>query len=177
MATTRRRLARAYALALEGAGGPASATLYESAYVGSGRLYQAPAGEMQALLIEANLAPTAGFGEPPDHISVELALAAHALQSRGGRAGRMARRLADWTLRFAQRRAGRQIRILGGRRRDRRRSRKARARRERQLSRRRRWRSIDAEWESLPESNTDERDLVYPTRSARRFPTTAATKG
>ena len=55
-----------------GIGGGAGAQPFESAHRGSGRLFQEPAAEMQALISERGLCPTNGFVEPPDHITIEL---------------------------------------------------------------------------------------------------------
>lgn len=68
------RLNRSYCLLFLGAGGPATAAPYESAYMGSGRLYQEPAGEMAALLQRRGRRPAEDFPEAPDHLVIELAL-------------------------------------------------------------------------------------------------------
>jgi len=62
-----------------GSGGPMSAPPYESAYQGSGRLYQEPAGEMALLLQRRGRRTAADFPEAPDHLVVELALLSEAL--------------------------------------------------------------------------------------------------
>jgi len=63
-----------------GAGGPMSAPPYESAYQGSGRLYQEPAGEMALLLRRRGRTPADDFPEAPDHLVIELALLSEALE-------------------------------------------------------------------------------------------------
>jgi TorA-specific chaperone len=63
-----------------GSGGPMSAPPYESAYVGSGRLYQAPAGEMALLLRRRGRIPAKDFPEAPDHLVIELALFGESLE-------------------------------------------------------------------------------------------------
>lgn len=62
-----------------GAGGPMSAPPYESAYQGSGRLYQEPAGEMTLLLQRRGRCIVEGFREPADHLVIELTLLSEAL--------------------------------------------------------------------------------------------------
>jgi TorA-specific chaperone len=63
-----------------GSGGPTSAPPYESANLGSGRLYQVPAGEMALLLRRRGRRPAPDFPEAPDHLVIELALLAEALE-------------------------------------------------------------------------------------------------
>ncbi len=67
-------LNRAFCLLFSGMGGPMSAPPYESAYMGTGRLFQEPASEMAHLLQEQDLAPAEGFKEPADHLVLELSL-------------------------------------------------------------------------------------------------------
>ncbi|HEY0328016.1 MAG TPA: molecular chaperone TorD family protein [Rhodopseudomonas sp.] len=63
-----------------GSGGPTSAPPYESAYQGSGRLFQEPAGEMALLLQRRGRRTAADFPEAPDHLVIELALLSEALE-------------------------------------------------------------------------------------------------
>jgi TorA-specific chaperone len=63
-----------------GSGGPMSAPPYESAYRGSGRLYQEPAGEMALLLQRRGRRTSKDFPEAPDHLVIELALLGEALE-------------------------------------------------------------------------------------------------
>ncbi|ABD87433.1 molecular chaperone TorD family protein [Rhodopseudomonas palustris] len=63
-----------------GSGGPMSAPPYESAYQGSGRLYQEPAGEMALLLQRRGRRTAEDFPEAPDHLVIELALLSEALE-------------------------------------------------------------------------------------------------
>ncbi|MDF3810317.1 MULTISPECIES: molecular chaperone TorD family protein [Rhodopseudomonas] len=63
-----------------GSGGPMSAPPYESAYQGSGRLYQEPAGEMALLLRRRGRGPAEDFPEAPDHLVIELSLLSEALE-------------------------------------------------------------------------------------------------
>ncbi|OCW56366.1 molecular chaperone TorD family protein [Hoeflea olei] len=76
-------LNKAFCRLFLGAGGPMSAPPYESAYLGSGRLFQAPAGEMAKLLREQCLQPVEGFPEAPDHLVVELSLLEESLRLAG----------------------------------------------------------------------------------------------
>lgn len=64
----------AFCLLFLGAGGPMSAPPYESAYVGNGRLFQEPAGEMIKLLRQQSMEPVGDFPEAPDHLVIELSL-------------------------------------------------------------------------------------------------------
>jgi TorA-specific chaperone len=78
-----RRLAIAFTLLFDGVDGPNTVAPYESAHVGpSGRLFQAPTSEMGRLLRQWNMAVDDAFREPPDHLSIELALLAQ-LMRRG----------------------------------------------------------------------------------------------
>jgi TorA-specific chaperone len=77
-----RQLAVAFTQLFDGVGGPKTASLYESAYVGiSGRLFQAPAGAIEKLLRQSDLSTDDAFREPPDHLSIELALLARLIRN------------------------------------------------------------------------------------------------
>lgn len=72
-----RRLDIEFTRLFGGAGGAHAVSPYESAYVGdTGRLYQKPAGDMALSLRQFNLSVSAAFREPPDHLSIELAMLA-----------------------------------------------------------------------------------------------------
>ncbi len=72
-----RRLARAFTLLFDGVGGPETVPLYESAHVSpTGRLFQAPVGQIDRLLDAWEVSVSRSFREPSDHLSIELALLA-----------------------------------------------------------------------------------------------------
>lgn len=90
--------------------GPNPATQpIESAHRGDGRLFQEPASEMTALLVAHDLRPAEGFSEPPDHLSVELALLEQLIRLEASLVDvdehadieALGRRLASWTPDFA----------------------------------------------------------------------------
>ncbi|SDJ23074.1 TorD/DmsD family molecular chaperone [Aliiruegeria lutimaris] len=68
------KLNRAYFLLFLGVAGGKGAPPFESAYRGTGRLFQEPVAEMAALLESTGLKPAEGFVEPPDHLTIELSL-------------------------------------------------------------------------------------------------------
>jgi TorA specific chaperone len=77
-----RQFAAAFTQLFTGVGGPKTASLYESAYVGvSGRLFQAPAGDIAKLLRQSDLSTNDAFREPSDHLSIELALLARLIRN------------------------------------------------------------------------------------------------
>ena len=79
--TAARKLAAAFTLLFDGVGGPETVSPYESAYVGeSGRLFGTPAGAMDHLLRRLDLSTHDALREPPDHLSVELALLARLMR-------------------------------------------------------------------------------------------------
>jgi len=99
---TRRRLAAAFTRLFDGAGGIA---LYESAYLGpSGRLFQAPVAAMNQQLRAADRAICDATGEPPDHLSIELALLATQLRQGDLRRSAELRdvHLLTWVPEFAE---------------------------------------------------------------------------
>jgi len=67
-------LNKAFCLLFLGAGGPMSAPPYESAYLGNGRLFQEPAGEMARLLRQRSMQAIEEFPEAADHLVIELSL-------------------------------------------------------------------------------------------------------
>ncbi len=74
-ASIERELSITYMELFEGAAGPATVPLYESAYTGSGtRLFQQATGDMELLLQRCDLSVIKDCREPPDHLSIELAL-------------------------------------------------------------------------------------------------------
>jgi TorA-specific chaperone len=92
------RLAGCYVRLFEGPGGPATVSLYESTYSGPARrLHQQAAADMQSILCRCDLAVRPGFGEPADHLSLELALLTTLLRVGDQDAAEaLLRRLANW---------------------------------------------------------------------------------
>lgn len=101
-----RQLGIAFMQLFEGTGGPRTVSPFESAHAGAGgRLFQAPAQDMDRLLSTAGLRLTRGAHEPADHLSVELALLAHMMRDPGQRHGTasfLERRLLAWVPGFAE---------------------------------------------------------------------------
>ncbi|MWP39560.1 hypothetical protein GQY15_18495 [Rhodobacter sphaeroides] len=97
------RLGTAFNRLFLGFGGRRTVVPCESAWRGNGRLYQAPAAEMQHLLARADLSLGAGCVEPPDHISVELALLSFLLVSGDPGTDAMKERLQGWIPAFCAR--------------------------------------------------------------------------
>lgn len=92
-----------------GAGGPhGTASPYESAYLGTGRLFQAPTDEMAALLTAHGIGLAEGVCEPPDHLAIELALLAALLAGPAPDpdTAPLLARLLGWVPSFAARCAG-----------------------------------------------------------------------
>jgi TorA-specific chaperone len=84
-AVVARKLSAAFTLLFDGVGGHRTVSPYESAHVSaSGRLFQAPASDMDSLLRQANLSINDMFREPPDHLSIELALLARLIRQDTG---------------------------------------------------------------------------------------------
>jgi TorA specific chaperone len=79
-----RYLSLSYTRLFEGVSGPDTVSLYESYYSagGGGRLFQKCAGDMASLLQRLGASVTEGCGEPPDHLSIELAALATLLRQR-----------------------------------------------------------------------------------------------
>lgn len=72
-----RQLSVAFTRLFDGLGGVRTVSLYESGHVGrTGRLFQAPAGDMERLLRNFDVSTGLTFHEPPDHLSIELAMLA-----------------------------------------------------------------------------------------------------
>jgi TorA-specific chaperone len=101
-----RQLSTAFMELFEGVGGPRTVSPFESAHGSpAGRLFQAPAIEMDRLLSQTSLMLTSGIGEPADHLSVELALLAHMLRERAKwriTVSLLDQRLLNWVPGFAQ---------------------------------------------------------------------------
>ncbi len=90
----------AFGKLFDGIGGPYTVPPYESAYCGTGHLFQAPVSEMKQLIAESGLSVDSGFAEPADHLSIELTLAAHLLSTGGPQADQMLWRLRNWVPAF-----------------------------------------------------------------------------
>jgi TorA-specific chaperone len=76
-----RKLSAAFTRLFDGVGGHRTVSLYESAHVSaSGRLFQAPASDIGLLLRQANMSTNSMLREPPDHLSIELALLARLIR-------------------------------------------------------------------------------------------------
>jgi len=106
-AAVARQLAAAFAQLFDGVGGTKTVSLYESAHVSvSGRLFQAPAGDMERLLRHSDVSTVDAFREPPDHLSIELALLARLMRHGAGHQAQTAlldRHLLAWVPIFADR--------------------------------------------------------------------------
>jgi TorA-specific chaperone len=85
-----------------GIGGPDTVAPYESAHTGTGRLFQAPVGEMERLLAAHDLAVAVDLREPADHLSIELALMARLAAADHPDRTAFAARLAAWVPRFCR---------------------------------------------------------------------------
>lgn len=83
-----------------GLGGPETVAPYESAFLGSGRLFQAPTSDMERLLAAHDLAVAVEIREPADHLGIELALMARLVATDHPDRRPLARRLAAWVPRF-----------------------------------------------------------------------------
>lgn len=102
------RLNRDFCLLFLGTGGPGAAP-FESAYLGTGRLFQEPAGEMAALLQQCGRKLASDFPEAPDHLSVELSLLEETLHQAAASgdpdtvaaADALVTRLRGWVPQFA----------------------------------------------------------------------------
>lgn len=92
------RLAGCYVRLFEGPRGPATVSLYESTYSGAARrLHQQATADMESILWRCDLAVRPGFGEPADHLSLELALLATLLRvGDQDTAEALRQRLANW---------------------------------------------------------------------------------
>ncbi len=101
------KLAFAFTNLFDGPGGRRTVSLYESAHVSaSGRLFQAPVSEMNLLLRQVDVSIIDTFREPPDHLSIELALLAQLMRGGTGRHAQVAMlddHLLAWIPMFVER--------------------------------------------------------------------------
>jgi len=95
------RIGSAYGMLFEGIGGPKTVSPYESVHADGGRLFGAPAAEMEAILAAHDLSVAVSAHEAPDHIAVELAAAALLLAEGEPDAEAIIERLRDWVPAFA----------------------------------------------------------------------------
>jgi TorA-specific chaperone len=104
-ASIERELSIAYTLLFEGVAGSATVPLYESAYGGEGtRLFQRATADMESMLQDCALSVSKDCCEPPDHLSIELALLAAVLRDDDKpRAAFLRDRLRAWVPEFAAR--------------------------------------------------------------------------
>jgi TorA specific chaperone len=104
-ASIERTFSIAYMELFEGAAGPATVPLYESAYSGRGnRLFQQATGDMELLLERCDVSVIKDCREPPDHLSIELALLSAVLRENSMQYVAMLRdRLLSWVPEFAVR--------------------------------------------------------------------------
>jgi TorA-specific chaperone len=100
-----RALSIVYMELFEGAAGPATVPLYESAYSESGnRLFQQATGDMELLLQQCDVSVIKDCREPPDHLSIELALMSAVLRENSMHYAAMLRdRMLSWIPEFAVR--------------------------------------------------------------------------
>lgn len=94
------RLGVAHGRLFIGVGGPDTVAPYESAFRCGGRLFQAPTGEMTALLAAHDLSVAETLREPPDHLSIELALMARLIVTDHPDRPAFLERLAAWVPEF-----------------------------------------------------------------------------
>ena len=106
-AAVARNLAAAFTQMFDGVGGSKTVSPYASAHIGdSGRLFQAPAGQMEKLLRQLDLSTNEAFREPPDHLSIGLALLARLIRHGANRQAQTALlddHLLVWVPAFADR--------------------------------------------------------------------------
>jgi TorA-specific chaperone len=102
-ATVAAGLGRQYGLLFDGIGGPRTVPPYESAFRpgAAWRLFQEPVSEMNALLAEHGVSVSSDTPRPSDHLSIELALAAHFAAVSDPSFTEMTKRLAGWVPAFA----------------------------------------------------------------------------
>jgi len=99
------KLAATFTVMFDGVSGHRTVSLYESAHVSaSGRLFQSPVSDMHLLLRQADMSIDDTCHEPPDHLSIELALWARLMRAGAGRHAQTAavyHHLMAWVPRFA----------------------------------------------------------------------------
>jgi len=99
---TTARLGIAFGRLFLGIGGPDTVSPYESVHRCGGRLFQAPASEMAALLAAHDLSVAAATREPPDHLAVELDLMARLIATDHPDRSVLLARLAAWVPTFCE---------------------------------------------------------------------------
>jgi len=101
-----RSLAAGFTQLFEGVAGPNTVSLYESAHTGiSGRLFQKPVSDMYRLLRLLDVSLSEVFREPPDHLSVELALLGNLIRRTSGHGAQVALlddHLLTWIPKFSR---------------------------------------------------------------------------
>jgi TorA-specific chaperone len=104
-ASIERELSISYTLMFEGVAGLGTVSLYESAYTGAGsRLFKQPTADMELLLHHYGHAVRQDCCEPPDHLSIELALLSAMLREDNRQSVAMlCDRLLTWVPHFAAR--------------------------------------------------------------------------
>jgi TorA-specific chaperone len=106
-AAVARQLAAAFTQLFDGSGGSRTVSPYESAHISiSGRLFQAPSSDMEKLLRQSDVSTGHAFCEPPDHLSIELALLGRLLRDDADRQAQTALlddHLLVWAPAFAER--------------------------------------------------------------------------
>lgn len=106
-AATARSLAVSFTVLFDGVGGPRTVSPYESAYVGATRrLFGAPTADMDRLLRHHDVATGDAVHEPPDHLSIELALLARLMRENADNDAQSALlddHLLVWVPTFAER--------------------------------------------------------------------------
>jgi TorA-specific chaperone len=95
------RVGSAYGMLFEGIGGPKTVSPYESVHRDGGRLFGPPAAEMEAVLAAHDLSVAVSTHEAPDHLAVELAVAARLLAEAEPDADAIIERLRGWIPSFA----------------------------------------------------------------------------
>lgn len=88
-------LERTFGALFLGLAGPRTVPPYESAWRGSGRLFQQPVADMTALLATLDI-HAALPGEPADHVAIETELLAHLVAIAHPARAALAERLAVW---------------------------------------------------------------------------------
>ncbi len=94
------RLGIAFGRLFSGLGGPETVSPYESVHRCGGRLFQAPAADMAALLAAHDLSVAEATREPPDHLAVELDLMARLIAAHHPDRSVLLARLAAWVPTF-----------------------------------------------------------------------------
>lgn len=106
--TVTARLGIAFGRLFLGIGGPDTVSPYESVHR-CGRLFQAPASEMAALLAAHDLSVAEATREPPDHLAVELDLMARLIAADHPDRRVLLARLTAWVPAFCELCAARDV--------------------------------------------------------------------